>query len=390
MKIIQVPHRVIQNQINAYYEKYHQYPTIFDGLQDLQQNVFQGTDIAERQTVLSWQEVSDKAFEQYLSHLTFPVVIGRTEGIITSENVQYEEQKGSHRTSHGANLQSEHQSDSLLIQESALFKEDFDIHVFQQLYNIQDVMHEHDYYEMFYVYKGQCQLVFENENCLLQEGKLCLLAPNSKHSLVHQDEKSIVITIGIRKSTFSSSFFELFTKKNLLASFLGSQMNYLLFTTDASEELKWLVRNLIVAYNKEDDYANSSCIHWLNLLFILLLRNYQQDIQHYQAYSDEAFHLIMTYIQANYHQLTLGKLVETFHYSESHLCNLIKKNTGMNFSKWVTKMKMTDAKAYLLNTNWSIEKISEQVGYHSSDHFSRVFKGYYGCSPRDYRQKGAI
>lgn len=388
MKTIQVSHKAIQNQINAYYEKHHQYPTVFDGLKEIQQAAFHETDVSESQPALTWGDVSDAAFEAYLSHLTFPVTIGRTEGLVTSESTKNENATSESRKKEI--YKGNHRTDTLLIQEVALFKEDFDIHVFQQLYNIQDVMHEHDYYEMFYVYKGQCQLVFENENCPLTEGKLCLLAPNSKHSLVHQDEKSIVITIGIRKSTFSSSFFELFTKKNLLASFLGSQMNYLLFTTDASEELKWLVRNLIVAYNKEDDYANTSCIHWLNLLFILLLRNYQRDIQHYQAYTDESFHLIMTYIQVNYDQLSLGKLVETFHYSETHLCNLIKKNTGMNYSKWITKLKMTDAKAYLLNTNWSIEKISEQVGYHSSDHFSRVFKGYYGCSPRGYRQSGAI
>ncbi|WP_261856302.1 AraC family transcriptional regulator [Clostridium folliculivorans] len=32
-------------------------------------------------------------------------------------------------------------------------------------------------------------------------------------------------------------------------------------------------------------------------------------------------------------------------------------------------------------------KISELIGYNSSDHFSRTSKKYYDCSPYQYRQR---
>jgi len=47
---------------------------------------------------------------------------------------------------------------------------------------------------------------------------------------------------------------------------------------------------------------------------------------------------------------------------------------------------MSDAIDYLKNTNMSIERISEIIGYNSSDHFSRTFKKYYNKSPQQYRK----
>jgi AraC-like DNA-binding protein len=47
---------------------------------------------------------------------------------------------------------------------------------------------------------------------------------------------------------------------------------------------------------------------------------------------------------------------------------------------------MSDAKDYLTNTNLSIEKIAEYVGYNTVDHFSRTFKKHYYNSPQQFRK----
>ncbi|WP_081098915.1 helix-turn-helix transcriptional regulator [Clostridium beijerinckii] len=65
---------------------------------------------------------------------------------------------------------------------------------------------------------------------------------------------------------------------------------------------------------------------------------------------------------------------------------IIKKIVGLNFVALITKLKISDAKDYLLNTNLSIEKIAEYVGYNNVDHFSRTFKKYYKQLPQQYRK----
>lgn len=277
------------------------------------------------------------------------------------------------------------------IPEILFFANSFDIIMFRQFHNLYDPMHSHNFFEAFYVYKGNCQLRFEDELRILSEGDLCIIAPDSRHSIIHDDESSTIIAICIRKSTFDSSFFQILTHKNLLSSFFHNilynkvESNYILFSTDNSEDLKLIIRNLMFEYNKRGPYSNYCCISWINILFSLVLENYSDSVQFYSYKFSTDFYSIMNYIQNNFQNLTLKTLANLFNYSEAHLSFLIKKNTGLGFMKLITKLKMSAACKYLENTNMSVEKISELTGYNSSDHFSKAFKKYYTYSPQQYR-----
>ena len=95
---------------------------------------------------------------------------------------------------------------------------------------------------------------------------------------------------------------------------------------------------------------------------------------------------MLQYIQHNYQTLSLSSLAELFHYSEPHLCTLIKQNTGLNFTELIKRLRLSDAMDYLLNTNIKISEIADRIGYNSADHFSRVFRSVYKISPQEYRK----
>lgn len=278
------------------------------------------------------------------------------------------------------------------IGESDILPESSDIFVFKHFNYIKNHIHSHNYFEICYIFKGSCQLQFEKEQRTLVEGDLCIIAPISLHDIIIDDDSSIVITISIRKSTFESAFFTLLSQKDLLSYFFRNILynqtssNYLLFHTDNSDEIKIIIKNLIMENYKGDMYYNNCSISWANILFSSILRNYSETIQFYNYNMDNDFSLILQYIQHYYRSLTLKSLANHFHYSEAHLSTLIKKNVGLNFVALITKLKMSDAKDYLMNTNLSIEKISQYVGYNSVDHFSRTFKKYYTKPPQQYRK----
>ncbi|OOM76046.1 bifunctional transcriptional activator/DNA repair enzyme AdaA [Clostridium puniceum] len=278
------------------------------------------------------------------------------------------------------------------IGEADILPENSDIFVFKHFNYIDNHIHSHNYFEICYIFKGSCNLQFEKEQRTLVEGDLCIVAPTSSHDVIVDNENSIVITISIRKSTFDSAFFTLLSQKDLLSYFFRTILynqtssNYLLFHTDNSNDLKMIIKNLIMENYKGDIYYNNCSISWANILFSNILRNYSETIQFYNYNMDNDFSLILQYIQHNYRDLSLKTLAEHFHYSEAHLSTLIKKNVGLNFVALITKLKMSDAKDYLMNTNLSIEKIAEYIGYNNVDHFSRTFKKYYNNSPQQYRK----
>ena len=254
--------------------------------------------------------------------------------------------------------------------------------------------HIHNYFEINYVASGSCTFVFEKSKRTMQEGELCIIAPSSEHDLVIDDD-STVFCIMLRKSTFDTTFFSLLSRKDLLSYFFrtilqdDSHANYLLFFSENNKWLKQIIHNAMGESYKNDSYSNACCISWINLLFSNLLRNYSKTLQFYDYQMGADFSLVLQYIQHNYQTVTLASLAELFHYSEPHLCTLIKQNTGHTFTGLIKRLRLAEAIDYLTNTNLKIGEIAEKVGYNSADHFSRVFRSTYKMSPQEYRKQNS-
>ena len=67
----------------------------------------------------------------------------------------------------------------------------------------------------------------------------------------------------------------------------------------------------------------------------------------------------------------------------------IKKITGMPPNKYILKKRMELALQLLKESNLNISEIGCKVGIDDSAYFYRVFKGYYGMSPSQYRKQAA-
>lgn len=253
-------------------------------------------------------------------------------------------------------------------------------------------LHSHDYFEVDFVSSGSCTFFFEKESRVLSKGELCIIAPGSNHDLLINDDNSMVFCIMIRKSTFDTTFFSLLSQKDLLAQFFhnillgNSQPNYLLFFAKDTKQITIILRNAFMECYKSDSYNNVCCISWINLMFVGLLRNYSQTLQFYDYQMGSDFSLVLQYIQHNYRTVTLSSLADFFHYSEPHLCTLIKQNTGCKFTTLIKQLRMSDAVKLLNNTDLKVGEIAEYVGYNSADHFSRVFRQTYGVPPQEYKK----
>lgn len=283
------------------------------------------------------------------------------------------------------------QNNASKITEDDMIPKEKDVFVIQHFLYTNDANHYHDYFEVNYVFHGSCNFSFEQENRKLEAGALCIVSPFSNHE-IKVDEGSSVVTICIRKSTFYTTFFSLLSQNDLLSLFFrtilhdSSKPNYLLFITENTESIKKIFKNLSLENNKYDTYSNNSCISWINLMFTIILRNYNKTIQFYNYEMSSDFSLVLKYIQHNHQTITLTELAKLFHYTVPYLSKLIKKNTGYNFCDLIKQLRMSEAINYLTNTDMKIAEIAERCGYNSMDHFSRVFRSEYNVSPQKYRK----
>ena len=84
-------------------------------------------------------------------------------------------------------------------------------------------------------------------------------------------------------------------------------------------------------------------------------------------------------------ELSLGEVAKAVNTSSFYFCKLFKKVTGLNFTHYVSRVRVEKAKNLLLNPNLRVSEIAFEVGFQSLTHFNRVFKKIIGQSPTEYR-----
>lgn len=85
--------------------------------------------------------------------------------------------------------------------------------------------------------------------------------------------------------------------------------------------------------------------------------------------------------------ISLGDVAKAVNTSTFYFCKMFKKATGLNFTDYLSRVRIEKAKNLLLNPNLRISEIAYEVGFQSLTHFNRVFRKLVGQSPTQYREK---
>ncbi|MFO1487646.1 MAG: helix-turn-helix domain-containing protein [Verrucomicrobiota bacterium] len=84
-------------------------------------------------------------------------------------------------------------------------------------------------------------------------------------------------------------------------------------------------------------------------------------------------------------ELSLGQVAKAVNTSTFYFCKMFKKVTGINFTDYLSRVRIEKSKNLLLNPNLRVSEIAFEVGFQSLTHFNRVFKRILGQSPTEYR-----
>lgn len=270
-----------------------------------------------------------------------------------------------------------------------------DVYVENVFYNALSLLHTHkDLFEVIFVYHGTCHFAFENEKKELHAGDFCIIAPGSQHNISTDSPEDCVIQQYIYSDYFRSSFVKILEDKSIISNFFKmiltnkTMSNYLLFSTPRTPSILQIARNLFLEQYKYDEYSPLCTFFLMQLLFSNILREGIHSYQFSTDFMDVDFAPILEYLQKNYKTASLSTVAAEFHYSVAYLSTYIKKITGSSYSDIIKELKMKEASEYLLYTDKNIEEIAMLIGYNSADHFSRVFRSYYGKAPSSYRSEG--
>jgi AraC-like DNA-binding protein len=245
--------------------------------------------------------------------------------------------------------------------------------------------HYHPEYELTYIVKGNGYRIVGNSHEPFAAGDLVLLGsnlPHTWHSKAEDSTPSEAIVIQFSKA-FIAPFLTLNEAKPLDALLVAAKKG-LHFEVDPA--LVFALRKMV------ESQALESVLDLLRILNSLTSKKYKTlTSTEFHNVSSKTFELrinkVCTHLQKHFAApITLTKIAELVHMSESNFCKFFKKATSTTFSDYLNELRINEACHLLIYSEDNISKIAQDCGFESLSYFNRVFLKKKHVSPSLFRK----
>ena len=245
---------------------------------------------------------------------------------------------------------------------------DDDIRINTHYYGVAEPLHNHDYYELEYIYEGSGIQIINGVSYPVEVGSIIVLNPNDSHSYYSiQDLK-------IYNCCFSSP--------NKLMHYFDTSKPLIVLLDDFFRiEIEQLFYLLETELTQRKNMYLETCWVILDLIMMTISRSKSNII-----YSDPVWGKIFTYITENINTVSLTKISNIMGFSESYFCRAFKKEFSVTFHQYLVNVRIQMAKSFLSYSKMSISEIAAAVGYNSECCFYQDFKKSVGTTPQKYRK----
>jgi AraC-like DNA-binding protein len=219
--------------------------------------------------------------------------------------------------------------------------------------------HFHDHHQLVLPLRGVINIELESYSGKVAPGECVVIKQEQFHRFTaNQDARFVVADMSVLPEN-------LLTSDILVFSITPSLSSYLSFIEKQLE-----------------NQANPKLEQSMFNTFVMLLEEQGQSKQ-----LDHRIRAVVAHILENLaDKLLIKDLAKIACLSETQFKKLFTQQLELSVLKYVTKERMEKAKALLMNTDYPIQIIAEQVGYEDLSAFSRRFSSYYGLSPREFSQ----
>lgn len=260
----------------------------------------------------------------------------------------------------------------------------------------QKIMHNHEFFEIFYVYSGRCISTINDQPQEFAQGDICFYTPQAIHCMQTPEEGDVVINLLIRKTLFDETFLTFVNNNDLVTGFFieslynsNSEQRHVVFHRDQATIARPIILQMFYESIRHDSFSQDILRSYLVCLLSDLARSYTRSLADVPSLSGKQLDIreVVSYISRHYQTLTIQKLAETFGYSVRSMSGFIHSKTGKNFRETLRSFRLRGACRLLTSPDIPLEEIPYQVGYAQRSSFERAFKENFHMTPSEYRKK---
>ncbi|WP_349347087.1 AraC family transcriptional regulator [Mediterraneibacter gnavus] len=245
--------------------------------------------------------------------------------------------------------------------------------------------HWHESIEMVYVIEGKITVGLENRRVVVKEDEFNIINSRTVHSVLGEKNRALVLQI----------------PKEILKKYIPEIEDYTFEVnmhpeTEVEktrlEKIKKIFTDMQVIYDiRPEGYLLKFNSLLYDLLFTLIhsystkvvQKNVNRDSQYLEQLNE-----IMTFLKENYRdKIKVGEIAEKFGYNEDYLARFFKKRTGMTIMEYLYAYRVTKVCQDLICTEKPINTILLENGCSNHRVAMRVFKEFYGCTPKEKRKQ---
>lgn len=227
-------------------------------------------------------------------------------------------------------------------------------------------------YLLYYVAKGTNH-VFLDKETIVEEGSFIIFKPFEKQCHIQKD-KAMSEFYFIHFN--APETFDLFNFESSTA-----------YKIQPSSKVRDLFEEVIEELRLKPPFYEKMCsIKLLNIL-ALLERKIEKESKPKGFYADKISFVLQKMNKEYDKNFSLEEFAEMCNISRFHFLRIFKSLVGCTPIEYRNEIRLDHAKELLMDTDLSIEEISEKVGYSTSSYFCDAFKKKYKKSPSRYRKE---
>ena len=238
--------------------------------------------------------------------------------------------------------------------------------------------------ELTVVTGGKGQIITNKVPVEVQSGDVYLSLPCDSHEITVDPDDPLrfdFIAFSIEDENFKYDF------ERIAAEYHEAELRIF-----KDERIPPLLTNAITEVSRESKYSLEALSSILRQIAIYTIRafdtapqsKYPKNIKD----SEALCYRLMSYIDTHIYSLkNLEELTAVTDYSYGYLSFVFKKTTGETLCSYYIRKRMEAARLMLTEGNLKITEISERLGYSTLYAFSKAFKGHFGISPKNFKNK---
>ena len=249
--------------------------------------------------------------------------------------------------------------------------------------------HWHNDIELIVVKKGRGLITLDTQPFMVEEGHIVVVLPGRIHAIsTYQNHCMEYENIIFHTSLLYTNTTDRLTKQYFQLLLEESQSITAHITPDLSNyaQLYQCIVQIDILCSTQPSYYELMIKSHLYAFFFQLF-SYTMDRCNLPP-NDSLLKVksFITYVENNYTSpITTSTAAHHLGISTSHFMKLFRELMHITFTEYLNQYRLETAGALLRTTSDSILSISIQVGYNNLSYFNRIFKEYYGISPRAYR-----